>query len=72
MYEHYYSSVTAKGLNSFKDTIDIIMPTTLQIDDDLAEEYRNAVQEKYGKTRGRIGKETKAAIKERIKLLKGE
>ena len=48
------------------------MPTTLQIDDDLAEEYRNAVQGKYGKTRGRIGKETKAAIKERIKLLKGE
>lgn len=46
------------------------MPTTLAIDDDLAQRFRKAVRNAYPQSYGKIKEEVKAAIEDRINKLK--
>lgn len=46
------------------------MATSFIVDDDIAKEFRDAVEEKHGTTYKQIGKELRAALETRITYLK--
>ena len=58
-------------INTYTYIILLIMSTTFQVDDDLANRFRDAVREKYPHAYGKIKEEVKNMFENHIKFLKG-